>query len=147
VTTYRPRSSESVTHGVATRQELDLIPKPDRVFVCVGKGSNGGIAELRYGYEANIGLEVDYDSTIMNAWALSPALDTFTEAEPYLFLLSMGDRSAVLQLSGDAAEIVELEEDAARLDLVHRTVTAVTQGRYIIQVTEKSIVVTDNNAE
>ncbi|PVH85978.1 hypothetical protein DL98DRAFT_650482 [Cadophora sp. DSE1049] len=145
VTTYRPRSSELVTHGASTRQDLDLIPKPDRIFVCVGKGSRGGITELRHGYEANIGLEVDYDSTIMSAWALSPALDIFAEADPYVFLLSMGDRSAVLQLSGDAAEIVELEEDATRLDLAHRTITAVTHGQYIIQVTEKAIVVTDNN--
>ncbi|KAH7383734.1 mono-functional DNA-alkylating methyl methanesulfonate N-term-domain-containing protein [Cadophora sp. MPI-SDFR-AT-0126] len=146
VTTYRPPSSELTTHGAVTSQDLDLIPNPDRIFVSVGKGSRGGIAELRYGYEANIGLEADYDSTIICAWALSPDLDSFTETAPYLFLLSMGDRSAVLQLSGDAAEIVELEEDATRLDLVHRTITAVAHGRYMIQVTEKTIVATDNDA-
>ncbi|KAK0102889.1 hypothetical protein ONS96_005517 [Cadophora gregata f. sp. sojae] len=143
VTTHRPRSSELVTNGATGKQDVELIPQPDRVFVCVGKGSGGGIAELRHGYEASIGLEVDYDNTIMSAWALWPTLNVFTEADPYLFLLSTGDRSAVLQLSGDAAEIVELEEEATRLDLVHRTITAVTHGQYIIQVTEKTIVVTD----
>lgn len=147
VTTYKPRSPELVVNGIAPRQDSEPIPKPDRIFACVGKGSKGGVTELRYGYEANIGLEVDYDSTIMDAWALSPSCDASSEIDPYIFLLSMGDRSAVLQLSGDASEIVELEEDATKLDLSHRTIVAITHGQYIFQVTEKTIVVANNGME
>ncbi|KAL5316563.1 hypothetical protein ACEPPN_015612 [Leptodophora sp. 'Broadleaf-Isolate-01'] len=147
VTTYKPRSPELVVNGIAPRQDSEPIPKPDRIFACVGKGSKGGVTELRYGYEANIGLEVDYDSTIMDAWALSPSCDASSEIDPYIFLLSMGDRSAVLQLSGDASEIVELEEDATKLDLSHRTIVAITHGQYIFQVTEKTIVVANNGMD
>ncbi|KAG4443770.1 hypothetical protein IFR05_000761 [Cadophora sp. M221] len=147
VTTYKPRSPELTVNGAGLRQDSEPVPKPDRIFACVGKGSKGGITELRYGYEANIGLEVDYDSTIMDAWALSPSCDVSGENDPYIFVLSMGDRSAVLHLSGDASEIVELEEDATKLDLSHRTIVAVTHGQYIIQVTEKTIVVTNNTMD
>jgi hypothetical protein len=136
-----------MVNGAGARQDAESIPKPNRVFACVGKGSKGGITELRHGYEANIGLEVDYDCTIMDAWALSPSFDPSSEADPYLFLLSTGDRSAVLQLASDATEILELDEDATKLDLNHRTIVAIAYGHYIIQVTEATIVVTADITE
>ncbi|KAH7314050.1 mono-functional DNA-alkylating methyl methanesulfonate N-term-domain-containing protein [Rhexocercosporidium sp. MPI-PUGE-AT-0058] len=144
VTTYNPEPPELVVNGVGSRQEADSFPRPDRIFACVGKGSKGGITELRHGYEANIGLEVDYDSTIMDAWALSPFSGLSSEDGSHIFLLSTGERSGVLQLSGDATEIIELEEDATKLDLNHRTIVAVIYGQYTIQVTEKTIVVTND---
>ncbi|CZT43873.1 uncharacterized protein RSE6_03976 [Rhynchosporium secalis] len=150
VTTYKfqPTPVGLVVNGVAPRQDVDLIvPKPDRIFACVGKGSQGGVTELRNGYEANIGLEVDYESVIMDAWALSPSVDMSDDIEPHVFLLSVGDRTAMLQLAGDASEIIELEEDATKLDLTNRTVTAITCGQYIIQVTEQSIVVAHISTE
>ena len=143
VTTYRTQLDESHRKESGVRQVNEIIPRPDRIFACVGKGVKGGITELRHGYEANIGLEVDYDTAIMNAWALSPKSDTADGPCPYIFVLSMGDRSSVLQLSADATEIVELEESATKLDLKYRTIAADTLGRFIVQVTEMSIVITD----
>jgi hypothetical protein len=126
-------------------RKTDIVPKPDRIFTCVGKGARGGITELRHGHEASIGLEVEYDATIMYAWALSPNSDRTDPTTPYLFLLSTGDRCGVLKMSADAVEIVDLDESETSLDLDHRTILAVTRGNFIVQVTEKSIVVTDGS--
>ncbi|KAL2061712.1 hypothetical protein VTL71DRAFT_7090 [Oculimacula yallundae] len=148
VTTYKSQPLNTVSNGISHRQDIEsIVPKPDRIFACVGKGPGGGVSELRHGYEANIGLEVDYESAIMDAWALSPSCGMANGIEPHLFLLSVGDHTAALQLAGDANEIVELEEDATVLDLDHRTILAVAYEQYIIQVTEKSIVVTTNTTE
>lgn len=147
VTTYQPKNHDFRHSGTEPRQNKEFVPKPDRIFVCVGKGSTGGITELRHGHEANIGLEVDYDTIIMNAWALSPNSHSIDESDPYIFLLSLGDRSGVLQMSADSTEIVELEENATKLDLKHRTIVAVTYEQVVIQVTEKSIVITDGKVE
>jgi hypothetical protein len=113
-------------------------PKPDRVFVCAGKGVNGAIIELRHGLEAKLALSVEYATHILEAWAFySNSPDTMGES---LFLLSLGDRSAVLRLSADAKEISD-DESNTRFDLRYRTVAAgVCQG-YKVQVTEQSIVV------
>lgn len=122
-----------------------MLVEPDRLFACVGKGSQGGITEFRHGRAASIGLEVDYDTPIMNAWVLSTDVGPFHEDDLYFLLLSLGHSSGVLQLSGDASEISELKENETKLDLEHRTLTAATRNQYIIQITEKSVVVTDGN--
>jgi hypothetical protein len=141
VTTYEAQDRDVLPFQAGFKPSEGSVPKPSRVFACVGKGLRGAITEFRYGLEANIGLEMDYDTPIMHAWALSPAFDSEDEGA-YLFLLSMGDRSAVLRLSGDAREIVELDDQSTKLDLRYRTITAAAHaGQNIIQVTERSIVV------
>ncbi|KAJ5052074.1 uncharacterized protein L3040_001834 [Drepanopeziza brunnea f. sp. 'multigermtubi'] len=145
VTTHNPRVQNPSSNAAGLMRKTDIVPKPDRIFTCVGKGARGGITELRHGHEASIGLEVEYDATIMYAWALSPNPDRTNPTTPYLFLLSMGDRSGALKMSADAVEIVDLDESETNLDLGHRTILAVTRGNFIVQVTEKSIVVTDGS--
>ncbi|TAQ91205.1 hypothetical protein B7494_g395 [Chlorociboria aeruginascens] len=118
------------------------IPGPSRIFACVGKGSTSTVAEFRSGLEANIGLEMDYDTHIVRAWVLSPTNESHDASDESLFLLSLIDRSALLQLSSDATEISEFSQDATQFDLQHRTIAAGMCGKMAIQVTENSIVLT-----
>ncbi|RFU35676.1 hypothetical protein B7463_g659, partial [Scytalidium lignicola] len=117
------------------------VPKPDRIFSCGGKGSQGAITEFRYGLEASLGLEVDYQSPISNAWVLKPPPDSqLFEDDVSLFLLSLADRSALLQLSSDISDIVEVDQDLTPFDLGSRTIVADSNVDGIIQVTERSII-------
>jgi len=114
--------------------------KPDRLFACVGKGIKSSIIEFRYGLEGKLGLEMDYESSILQSWVLPQDSLGLEEDRGSIFLLSLGDHSAALLLSSDALEIMELDTTSTRLDLRFRTIAAATQGDYTIQVTEKSIV-------
>jgi hypothetical protein len=127
-----------------TRRTKDALPKPNRLFACVGKGIKSAITEFRYGLEGKLGLEMDYEIPIMQAWALLPQeCDGPDDDAGSMFLLSVGDHSAVLQLSSNASDIAELDATSTRFDLRFRTVAAAKHGRYTIQVTEQSIVVVD----
>lgn len=100
----------------------------------------GAITEFRYGLEASIGLEMDYGTSITDAWVLYPALGNADDYGVLFFLMAIEDRSAVLRLAADAADVRELDQDSTAFDLSFRTITAGMQGRSMIQVTEKSIV-------
>jgi hypothetical protein len=119
-------------------------PNPDRIFVCAGKGVNGAIVELRYGLEAKLALSVEYPTHILEAWTLCPSSDSPGTIDDSLFLLSLGDRSAVLRLSADAKEINDDEENT-KFDLRYRTITASMCQSCTIQVTEQSIVTVYGN--
>jgi hypothetical protein len=125
------------------RTDESSLKKPDRLFACVGKGMKSSVIEFRYGLEGKLGLEMDYESPILQAWVLPQ--DAFgVEEEPgSIFLISSGDHSAALLLSSDASDIVDLDASATRLDLRYRTIAAAARGKYTIQVTERSIVVID----
>ncbi|CZR62372.1 uncharacterized protein PAC_12269 [Phialocephala subalpina] len=138
VTTYASSSEEARVNGKGSRNK-EVVPKPDRIFACVGKGITSTIAEFRYGLEARIGLNTDYETPILQSWVLPAEFEATEDNDTCLFLLSMGDSSAVLSLSGDAAEIVELDESATRFDLRHRTIAVVAQETAIVQVTEGTI--------
>ena len=112
----------------------------DHIFACVGKGSNGAIAEFRYGLEARLGIETDYGNHILEVWSLWPTLDSQDDGGDSLFLLSLGDHSAVLRLSGDATGITN-DEDFTKFHLDCRTITAGICRGFIVQVTDKSIVI------
>ncbi|KAH8804808.1 mono-functional DNA-alkylating methyl methanesulfonate N-term-domain-containing protein [Xylogone sp. PMI_703] len=117
------------------------VPRSDRIFSCGGKGAQGAITEFRYGVEASLGLEVDYQSPISNAWVLQPEpYSQLFKDDASLFLLSLADRSALLQLSNDASDIVEVDQELTPFDLGSRTITSSASGDGIIQVTERSII-------
>lgn len=119
----------------------EVVPKPDRVFACVGKGIKSTIAEFRHGLEARVGLNTDYQTPILRAWALPAEFETTEDNDACLFLLSLGGSSAVLSLSSDAAEIAELDESSTKFDLGHRTIAIIAQETALVQVTERTIAV------
>ena len=122
------------------RNDQNAPIKPDRLFACVGKGIKSSIIEFRYGLEGKLGLEMDYETPILQSWVLSQDSIGLEEDSGSIFLLSLGDHSAALLLSSDASEIMELETTSTRLELRFRTIAAAMQGNYTIQVTERSIV-------
>lgn len=139
VTTYEDQERD-VGDRYSKPRNSGLIPKPDRIFSCGGKGMKGAITEFRHGLEASIGLEMDYDISITDAWVLYPDPENIDDYGVSFFLMAVEDRSAVLRLAADAADVRELDQDSTVFDLGFRTITARMQGRSMIQVTEKSIV-------
>jgi hypothetical protein len=142
-TTYKEVSPEIRDEAIFPRLPGNAFSQqPDRIFACAGKGVNGAIVELRYGLEAKLALSVEYPAHILEAWAFSPTYESPESADESLFLLSLGDRSAVLRLSADAKDISD-DENNTMFELRYRTVTAgICQG-YMTQVTEQSIVTID----
>jgi len=122
------------------RDDLNAPIKPDRLFACVGRGIKSSIIEFRYGLEGKLGLEMDYENSILQSWVLPQDSMGLEDDNGSIFLLSLGDHSAALLLSSDASDIMELDTASTRLDLRFRTIAAATQGKYTIQVTENSIV-------
>lgn len=111
------------------------------MYACAGKGLKGEIVEFRHGFEGHIGLEMEFHSPIMQAWVLPTHSTPFEPSGGSYFLLSLGNYSALLHLSGDAGSIHEIDEADALFDLRYRTLTASSYGRYRLQVTDRSIVI------
>lgn len=89
---------------------------------------------------------MDYQVPIIEAWALYPTFDPADgDNGASLFLLSLGDHSAVLQLSGDAGSVRSLEQNNTKFDLRYRTVAANMSRSATAQVTEQSIVLVNGS--
>lgn len=127
-----------------SKSNKDAIPRPDRIFACVGRGAKGAITEFRYGLEARIGLQFEYELPIMQVWAVPFGAVAYGDTDGTLFLLSIGDSSVALRLSGDETSVEAISKEMLRLDLKHQTIAVKIQDSCIIQVTEKSVVLIDN---
>lgn len=125
----------------------EFLPKPNRVFACVGKGVTGAISEFRVGLEARLSLETEFSSAIVEAWMAPVALCPHEEEDGSLFLLSLIDRSALLYLSADGSEIGELSHDSTCLDLTYRTIATSLYGDCVIQVTDHSVFFANNSGK
>ncbi|POS85524.1 hypothetical protein EPUL_001191 [Erysiphe pulchra] len=133
--------------GVENFQKIESrIPCPDQIFTCSGKGKSGVITEHRYGIEAKIGLSFKYNSTITQSWVFHEmaSIDP-NQSNGILFLLACGDSSAVLHLKNDGSEISELGDDFTKFDLRYNTINAAQRNNRIVQVTEKSIMISENH--
>ncbi|KHJ35726.1 putative thermotolerance protein [Erysiphe necator] len=123
------------------------IPRPDKIFTCSGKGKNGVITEHRHGIEAKIGLCSNFNSTITQSWVFHESVGINSDrSNRIIFLLALGDSSAALHLKNDGSEIIELGDDSTIFDLRFNTISAVQKDTRIVQVTEKSIVISENNS-
>ena len=123
------------------RRGKNAFPIPDKIYACVGRGLKGEIVEFRHGLEGHIGLEMEFHTPIMDIWVLPSEHEVLQGGSD--FLLSLGDCSALLHLSGDAEAIHEIDQTATSLDLRYRTIAVSDYGTYRIQVTERSVVVVD----
>lgn len=122
--------------------------RPDRLFLCMGKGTQSAITELRFGLEAKVDLECVYDLPIMHAWVLRPSV---TDArEDTILLLSLPNRSALLGLVASSTkqgelDLEEIDEDDSAFDLSSRTISASNFGSLTIQITERGIRYIEHN--
>jgi hypothetical protein len=120
--------------------------KPERILGCTGRGPYGAISEIRHGIEAEIWMELDeLESAINGTWALprEPATSSREDRllpESSLLLLSVANESILLKLEGKGNGITGITEVTSTwLDLAAPTIAA-TYGRgFIIQITERSI--------
>ncbi|TPX14965.1 uncharacterized protein E0L32_004795 [Thyridium curvatum] len=114
--------------------------RPDRLFVATGKGITGSVTEYRYGLEARIGPDVDYEVPIRDAWIFPAHLGCPDRG--FHILLSMPDRSTVLHLSDDYNEIAETDPHSLPYDLSARTIVATQlSDTMALQVTENYVVI------
>jgi hypothetical protein len=130
-------------HNFTSKQNVDFVPIPDRIYTCVGKGSKGAIVELRHGLEARIGLIMDYGQPITRAWSLPSSLRLGEETGESLFLLSSIESSVVLCMSNDESSIEVMDNEIVDLDFQSQTIAFETVGTNTIQVTRESIIVID----
>lgn len=84
-------------------------------------------------------METDYETPILQAWALPSEFEAVEDYDASLFLLSLGDSSSVLTLSGDATDIAELDESSTKFSLRSRAIAVAAHANSIVQVTEKGI--------
>lgn len=147
VTTNSYQEYGSLVTGNTQKTE-SRIPCPDQIFTCSGKGKSGVITEHRYGIEAKIGLSFKYNSTITQSWVFHEmvTMDPY-QSNRILFLLALGDSSAVLHLKNDGSEISELGDESTKFDLRFNTINAAQKNNRIVQVTEKSIMISENHTE
>ncbi|KAM0809922.1 putative Mono-functional DNA-alkylating methyl methanesulfonate N-term-domain-containing protein [Seiridium cardinale] len=120
--------------------ENNLSLKPDRVFVCSGRGQTGSIAEFRYGFEAKVGSELDCGDPIKQCWTMS-CPGSNSDAEFYL-LVSFPNRSDIWQVNIDSSEVISQGQDEVPYDLSSSTLAAheLDDGT-IVQVTSSSVTV------
>lgn len=118
-----------------------MIPEPDKLYACVGKGIKGAVIEFRHGLEASVGVELEHQTLVIQAWAVSSPAEDSTDQEGTGLLLCLGDRTAFLQLSSDAMAFSDVPQEKTRFDLGHRTIAANVHEQCKIQVTELSIII------
>lgn len=137
------RNNHKSNLDINTKPE-SFVPMQDSLFVCSGKGALSSITELRCGIEAILGLDLEFHSAVTKAWVLPSEVYSDLGGGDDWILLSLEDRSAVLQISLDRTNAEELEPDNTPLDLKSRTIVTDVTGNRAIQVTERSIVILDS---
>lgn len=139
------RSPHSFANGEASTKPQQNLPKPDRLFACIGKGSQGVITEFKHGVEARIGLQFDCEVPIIQAWPLPFDSVAVSPLGGTLFLLSIGASSLALRLTGDEDDVEVTGQDMVKLNLDTHTITAVVVEDFVIQVTELAVIVASKN--
>jgi hypothetical protein len=108
----------------------------DRIFACTGRGAHGCVTELQFGMEARIGTYSEYLPGINQIWSFSDLAGSGT-----YFLFSFPLRSSLLHMSADWSDIQEVDEDISGMQLECRTLAAGAFGDHIVQITERSVFV------
>lgn len=121
------------------------VPKPDRVFACVGKNPRGAVTEFRYGLEARLGLEIDFEIPILHAWTLPPST-SYMSTGGSIFLLSSVESSAAFYIPGDESSVESLDQEVTTFDLRYRTIAVQVYGNRAVQVTTNTILFIENNS-
>jgi hypothetical protein len=147
VTTARTQSPAVIPQdsSESSKRRRLVLDDPDRIFACTGRGSHGAVSEIRYGYEAQVRLDIEgINYTVIETWALPLRVSTqglVMSGMPSssLFLLSVGDESILLHLTADLKEIEEISQSSTWLDLKSRTLAAGAYNGIVVQITERTI--------
>ncbi|RSM08014.1 hypothetical protein CDV31_008317 [Fusarium ambrosium] len=113
-----------------------LSQKPDRVFCTSGRGPRSSLTELRWGIQARIGLEFDYDQVVRQSWMFP--VESQGERGFYA-ILSMPHSSDVLHFPANLSNASALSSEVSPFDTNSRTISACQNNQgIIVQVTETS---------
>ncbi|KAM0438853.1 hypothetical protein ACHAPT_001614 [Fusarium lateritium] len=113
-----------------------LSRKPDRIFCTSGRGSRSSLTELRWGIQARIGLEFDYDQVVRQSWMFP--VETQGERGFYA-ILSMPHSSDVLHFPANLSNASALSSEISPFDTNSRTISVCKNDQgTIVQVTETS---------
>ncbi|KAJ4193419.1 hypothetical protein NW755_003411 [Fusarium falciforme] len=135
--------NDSWTDGVARqdrsgRSKLSpiLSQKPDRIFCTSGRGPRSSLTELRWGIQARIGLEFDYDQVVRQSWMFP--VESQGERGFYA-ILSMPHSSDVLHFPANLSNASALSSEVSPFDTNSRTISVCQNDQgTIVQVTETS---------
>ncbi|KAM0557953.1 hypothetical protein ACHAPJ_005117 [Fusarium lateritium] len=130
--------SDNTRKDLSTRRKtpLSLTQKPDRIFCTSGRGPRSSLTELRWGIQARIGLEFDYDQPVRQSWMFPVEIEG---ERGYYAVLSLPHSSDVLHFPANLSNASALSPDVCPFDTSSRTISAIQneQGT-IVQVTETS---------
>ncbi|KAH8736684.1 mono-functional DNA-alkylating methyl methanesulfonate N-term-domain-containing protein [Ilyonectria robusta] len=119
------------------RGSSSALRKPDRIFCTAGRGPNSSLTELRWGIQARIGLEFEYDQPVRQSWMFPVEI---RGEMGFYAVLSLPHSSDVLHLSSDFTNANALTPDASPFDTTSRTIYAVHNAHgTIVQITEASV--------
>ncbi|KAI6776079.1 hypothetical protein HG530_000024 [Fusarium avenaceum] len=131
-------TSDNTSKDVSTRRKapMHLRQKPDRIFCTSGRGPRSSLTELRWGIQARIGLEFDYDQPVRQSWMFPIEIQG---ERGFYAVLSLPHSSDILHFPADLSNANALSTDTCPFDTSSRTISAI-QGEHgkIIQVTETS---------
>lgn len=135
--------NDSWTDGVALRDRSgrsklspNLSQKPDRIFCTSGRGPRSSLTELRWGIQARIGLEFDYDQVVRQSWMFP--VESQGERGFYA-ILSMPHSSDVLHFPANLSNASALSSEVSPFDTSSRTISVCQNDQgTIVQVTETS---------
>ncbi|KAL2671140.1 hypothetical protein Neosp_013714 [[Neocosmospora] mangrovei] len=113
-----------------------LSRKPDRIFCTSGRGPRSSLTELRWGIQARIGLEFDYDQVVRQSWMFP--VESQGERGFYA-ILSMPHSSDVLHFPANLSNASALPSEVSPFDTNSRTISVCQNDQgTIVQVTETS---------
>ncbi|CAF3504022.1 unnamed protein product [Fusarium graminearum] len=121
---------------ISTRRKnaTNLKQKPDRIFCTSGRGPRSSLTELRWGIQARIGLEFDYDQPVRQSWMFPIEIQG---EKGFYAVLSLPHSSDVLHFPADLSNASALSPDACPFDTSSRTISAIKNDQgIIVQVTE-----------
>lgn len=131
-------TSDNTSKDISTRRKapMHLRQKPDRIFCTSGRGPRSSLTELRWGIQARIGLEFDYDQPVRQSWMFPVEIQG---ERGFYAVLSLPHSSDILHFPADLSNANALSLDTCPFDTSSRTISAI-QGEHgkIVQVTETS---------
>ncbi|KAF4984390.1 hypothetical protein FZEAL_413 [Fusarium zealandicum] len=116
-------TADAIRLDPATRRRAmsSLAQKPDRIFCTSGRGPRSSLTELRWGVQARIGLEFDYDQPVRQSWMFP--VEVHGERGFYA-LLSLPHSSDVLHFPANLANASALSPEVSPFDSSSRTLSA-----------------------
>ncbi|KAK7957135.1 uncharacterized protein PG986_006357 [Apiospora aurea] len=115
----------------------------DRIFACSGRGKAGSITEFRYGLEASIGLETDFEIPVKHCWPIP--LPNYQSHGGLHLLLSSPNKSDILYISDDFFQAELMTQHMVPYDLSSSTLACATSDDITVQVTAGALTIVTND--